>query len=120
MSPPEEPVSEPANLRFLRRLVTVLTLVMICGLVVIVALFVIRFSARAPVMPDHITLPDGAIAESFTVSSDWYGVVVDNGARILIFDRPGGRFRQTIGITPKSAGYNTRVQNCLARRVNSP
>ena len=79
---------------------TVLTIVMICGLVVIVSLFVIRFSARAPVMPEQITLPDGVVAESYTVSKDWYGVVVDEGARILIFDRPSGRLRQTIEILP--------------------
>lgn len=79
---------------------TVLTIVMIGGLLVIVALFVIRFSTGAPVMPEQITLPDGSVAESFTVSRDWYGVVVNGGTQILIFDRPSGRLRQTIEITP--------------------
>ncbi len=45
---------EPANLRFLRRLVTVLTATMIGGLLVIIALIVIRFSDRAPDLPDSI------------------------------------------------------------------
>lgn len=81
---------------------TVLTGVMICGLVVIVALFVIRFSGSAPALPDTITLPDGTAAESFTVSGDWYGVVVDDGRRFLIFDRPSGRLRQSVDISPST------------------
>jgi hypothetical protein len=100
MSIPEEPVKEPANLRLLRRLVTVLTVVMIGGLLVIVTLFVIRFTSSAPALPETVTLPDGAVAESFTVSGDWYGVVVDGGRRFLIFDRPSGRLRQSVDILP--------------------
>ena len=90
--------SEPANLRLLRVLVTVLTTVMIGGLLVIVALFVIRFSASAPVVPQSITLPDGVTAESFTMTPGWYAVVVDGGTRILIFDRNSGELTQTIDV----------------------
>jgi Family of unknown function (DUF6476) len=97
MSDPSEPVPEPANLRFLRRLVTVLTAVMIGGLLVIVALFVIRFSSSPPTLPDVITLPDGVKAESFTVGRGWYGVVTRDN-RILIFGREKGELRQTIRI----------------------
>ena len=78
---------------------TVLTVVMICGLVVIVALFVIRFSGTRPIVPETITLPEGVEAEAFTMTADWYAVVVENGARILIFDRSTGRLRQTIALT---------------------
>ncbi|MFT4961114.1 MAG: hypothetical protein ACI92Z_002200 [Paracoccaceae bacterium] len=95
MTDPSEPIAEPANLRFLRILVTTLTAVMICGLLVIVALFVIRFSTKPQVVPDSITLPDGTKATAFTMGTDWYGVVTDDDS-ILIFDRSSGDLRQTI------------------------
>ncbi|WP_424986089.1 DUF6476 family protein [Microbulbifer sp. S227A] len=105
MTDPSEPVEEPANLRFLRRLVTVLTAVMIGGLLVIVSLIVIRFSSdRAPApipLPDHITLPDGSRAEAFTVTADWYAVITGDD-RVLIYDRTSGALRQTIDlVTPE-------------------
>ena len=88
---------EPANLRFLRRLVTVLAGVMIVGLVTIVALLVIRFSTvpTAPSLPDTITLPDGAKAQAVTMAAGWYAVVTTDG-RILIFDRETGDLRQSV------------------------
>ena len=96
MDDPIEPI-EPANLRFLRRLVTVLTAVMICGLLVIIGLFVTRLgTATTPLtLPDAITLPDGATAQAFTQGQDWYGVVT-NEDQILIYDRTTGNLRQTI------------------------
>lgn len=97
MNDPSQPGSEPGNLRFLRRLVTTLTVVMIAGLLVIVALFVIRFSGSRPPLPDAITLPDGAKAHAFTVGDGWYAVVTDD-YRILIFDRTTGNLRQSIAI----------------------
>lgn len=69
--------------------------VMIGGLLVIVALFVIRFSSDPPVLPDSITLPDGAKAEAFTIGRTWYGVVTEDDT-ILIYDRATGALRQTI------------------------
>lgn len=95
MDTPQTP-PEPPNLRFLRILVTVLTAVMIGGLITIVALLVIRFSGSAPVVPDSIALPDGAVAEAFTMGGDWYAVVTQGGTRILIFDRASGALRQTV------------------------
>ncbi|MEY8830662.1 DUF6476 family protein [Sedimentitalea sp. XS_ASV28] len=101
MTDPSEPVEEPANLRFLRRLVTVLTAVMIGGLLVIVSLIVIRFSSdRTPAaipLPDHITLPDGTRAEAFTVTADWYAVITGD-ERVLIYDRASGDLRKTIDL----------------------
>jgi len=88
-------VPEPGNLRFLRVLVTTLMLVMIGGLLVIVALFVIRFSSSPPVLPDSITVPDGTRAEAFTIGRSWYAVVTGDDT-ILIFDRSTGNLRQTI------------------------
>jgi len=100
MSDPSNPLPEPPNLRFLRRLVTVLTAVMIGGFLVIVALLVIRFSARPPAIPDTVTLPDGVVAEAFTMTPAWYAVVTEGGAKILIFDRSSGKLLQTVTVEP--------------------
>ncbi len=95
----DEKLPEPANLRFLRLLVTVLTGVMIAGLVTLLALVVIRnTNARAP-LPEVILLPDGARAAAYTQGSDWYAVITSDD-RILIFDRATGTLRQTIQIEP--------------------
>jgi len=91
-------MAEPPNLRFLRVLVTVLTAVMIGGLLVIVALLVIRFSSAPPVVPDTITLPDGVRAEAFTMAQSWYAVVTEGGTRILIFNRATGELMQTVQV----------------------
>lgn len=74
---------------------TLLTVVMIGGLVVIVTLLVIRFSQTAPPLPDEIVLPDGATPLAFTQGDSWYAVVTTDN-RILIFDRLTGALRQTI------------------------
>lgn len=71
---------------------------MICGLLVIVTLFVIRFSSSPPALPGQITLPGGSKPDAFTVTRQWYGVVVDDGTRILIYDRATGQLRQEIAI----------------------
>jgi hypothetical protein len=86
---------EPANLKFLRLLVTILTGTMIAGLLVIIGLFVIRFSDRGPAMPDAITLPDGTKATAFTQGDSWYAVVTKDN-QILIFDRNTGKLTQTV------------------------
>lgn len=88
-------LSEPANLRFLRRMVTVLTAVMILGVVVVIGLLVTRLSRNTPVLPSEIALPNGAKATAFTQAADWYAVVTDKN-EILIFDRMTGALRQTV------------------------
>ncbi|MEM6303306.1 MAG: DUF6476 family protein [Pseudomonadota bacterium] len=88
---------EPPNLRFLRRLVTVLTAVMICGLLVIIGLFVTRLSAPTPVAPETLELPEGVTARAFTTGPDWYAVVTTDD-QILIFNRSTGTLRQTVDI----------------------
>ncbi len=98
MTPPEpEDLPEPPGLRFLRLLVTVLTGVMIAGIVSILGLIWHRYSnARSP-LPEVITLPSGETATAFTQGADWYAVVTA-GNEILIFDRATGRLRQRIAI----------------------
>ena len=93
----DDPVDEPANLRLLRRLVTVLTTVMICGVLVVIGLLVTRLSRDAPPLPSEITLPDGATARAFTQGPDWYAVVTSDD-EILIFDRLTGKLTQTVQI----------------------
>lgn len=88
----------PGELRFLRRLVTTLAAVMIAGLVVIVALLVIRLGPQPrPILPESIALPDGARATAFTQGHDWIAVVTE-GDEILIYSRDGTTLRQRIRI----------------------
>ena len=91
------PLPEPANLRFLRRLVTVLTAVMILGVLTIVALLVIRLnSGTAPIaLPGAIALPDGARAVGVTHTPS-HILVVTEGGDVLVFDPTGTTLRQTI------------------------
>lgn len=90
----------PDSLKFLKRLVTILTGTMIVGLVTIIVLFVMRFTQdpQPLALPERIVLPDGQIATAITVGPDWYGVVTAD-QRILIFDRATARLRQTIDVT---------------------
>ncbi|WP_170357932.1 DUF6476 family protein [Ruegeria arenilitoris] len=95
-SEPQEPQETP-QLRLLRRMVMLLTAVMIGGVLVTFALIVIRLSDRTPTLPDQIELPDGAKAQAVTIGSNWYAVVTDDN-RILIFDKTTGRQRQEITV----------------------
>ncbi len=78
----------PPGLRFLRQLVTVLTVVMIVGVVLIAALLVIRLNQPTLAIPDQIILPAGTIAVSYTQTPNWFAVVTDEN-KILIFDLNG-------------------------------
>ncbi|NNE87441.1 MAG: hypothetical protein HKN27_05135 [Silicimonas sp.] len=87
------------TVRYLKALVTILTVTMILGFLTIVALFVMRFSAmnRAE-LPDQITLPEGARASAFTQGDDWFAIVTEDD-EILIFGKTTGNLRQRIQIT---------------------
>ncbi|WP_366194553.1 DUF6476 family protein [Meridianimarinicoccus marinus] len=96
---------EPANLRFLRILVSVLTAVMILGIVTIIGLMIWKFSGEtAPslpdvvTLPDTVTLPDGTVPMAVTVGAAWYAVVTAQD-EILIFDKATGTLRQQVKIT---------------------
>jgi hypothetical protein len=97
----EDPEAEPQNLRFLRRLVTTLTVIMVGGLLAVVALLVIRLSAAQsavlPQLPDQITLPAGESARAVTLGEGWIAVVTSS-EKILILDANSGDLRQTIAI----------------------
>ncbi|SEL02251.1 DUF6476 family protein [Roseovarius nanhaiticus] len=95
--PQMQPV-DPALVRYLRVLVTVLTATMIIGFIVIVALFVTRFGARTDLtLPEAITVPEGAAPVAFTQSAGWFAIVTD-ADEILIYDRASGELRQTLRV----------------------
>jgi hypothetical protein len=99
-APEAGPAVLPPGLRALQRLVTVLTVTMIAGIVVLVGAFLWRLNATGPDLPAGVTLPDGAAPLAFTQGGDWFAVVVvqDGTERILVFDRLTGRLRQTVAI----------------------
>ena len=87
----------PPHLRRLQRLVTLLTLVMIAGFLVLIAALVLRLNAGGPDLPAVVDLPEGAEAAAFTQSDGWFAVVTTDD-RILIYDRLTGRLRQTLSV----------------------
>ncbi|WP_294221061.1 DUF6476 family protein [uncultured Shimia sp.] len=97
-----EPI-EPANLRFLRLLVTGLTVVMMVGLVTVVALIVMRFRDDGPILPENFALQDGVTAQAVTMGDGWVAVVTDDN-RILIHDRITGALRQEVVLSPEAFG----------------
>ena len=92
--------AEARRLTFLRRLVTVLTAVMIGGIVLIVALLAIRLNTPpAPAFPDELALPEGTVPTAVT-RGDGFIAVVTEDSRILILDPTGSRVTQDITIRP--------------------
>lgn len=93
-----QPEVDPALVRMLRMLVTVLSVVMIAGFIVLIVLFVIRFRDMQPPLPAEIVLPNGATATAFTRGDGWNAVVTED-QQILIFDASTGKLVQTVEIT---------------------
>lgn len=81
----------PADLRFLKLLVTTLTAVMILGLLAIVALLVTRLGSTAPLpaLPETVELPAGVTPAAVTFARDWLVVVTETG-EILLYRPEGG------------------------------
>ena len=97
-STPVQEFELPPSLRFLRQLVTVLTGVMIVGVVMIIALLVIRLNADpAPALPASITLPDGSTPVAFTQTANWYAIVTSDN-KILIYTLDG-QLRDTVNVS---------------------
>ena len=93
------PESDARGLRLLRRLVTVLTLVMIGGIVLIVVLLWVRLNAPpAAVFPETLTLPEGAVPGAITRGDGFLAVVTDDN-RIFILDPTGQRVLDEITVT---------------------
>ena len=86
------------GLKVLRHLVTVLTVVMIFGMIAIVTLFYLRFqpsAAPAPLVPERIALPEGATPQAVTTGPGWLAIVTQDG-RILFFDAESGALTQEV------------------------
>ena len=100
-TPTEEP-ELPPSLRFLKRLVTVLTLTMIVGVITVVGLLVTRLQQANPLptLPEGLTLPEGTSAAAVTFGAGWIAVVTADD-RILIYDK-NGRLLQDIKLAIKS------------------
>jgi len=94
----EPSVGEVRHLKYLKWLVTTLTVTMIGGVLTVVGLLVMQFGAMNAIpLPDEIELPDGAAAVAFTQGSDWFAVVTD-ADEILVFSRATGGLTQRIEI----------------------
>lgn len=76
---------------------TVLTVVMILGFLVLIAALVMRLNADGPPLPESIDLPEGTEAVAFTQGDDWYAVVTEDDT-ILVYDRLTGQLRQTVAL----------------------
>ena len=87
----------PPHLRRLARLVTVLTVVMIAGFVVLVAALLLRLSADPLPLPERISLPEGVDPVAVTQGRDWIAVVGSDD-RIFLFSREGGAPFQVVEI----------------------
>ncbi|MCF3974718.1 DUF6476 family protein [Paracoccus salsus] len=85
------------ELRFLKTLVTGLSLVMGLGMIALVVLLWLRLDRPPlPDLPDQISLPEGARVTAVTFAAD-HIVVLTEADEVLIYDRSGGlRDRMTI------------------------
>ncbi len=86
--------------RYLKWLVTALSVTMIAGFIVLVTVVVMRFNAETAPMPwpEEIALPEGATASAITRGADFL-IVVTEDARVLVYSPDGQTLRQEIDIT---------------------
>ena len=96
MEPTQDPPLSEADartLRFLRGLVIVLTVTMIAGMALLIALFAARLGGREDsgelTLPDALELPQGAEVTALTRAEDFW-VVVTAGGEIFFFAPEGG------------------------------
>ncbi|MEJ2030850.1 MAG: DUF6476 family protein [Maritimibacter sp.] len=91
---------DAALLRYLKALVTTLSVTMIAGVIVLIVVIVMRFNATPrAALPENLILPSGVAATAVTRGADWLGVVTDDG-RILIYELDGVTLRQEITLQP--------------------
>jgi hypothetical protein len=79
---------EPANLRFLRRLVTTLTATMILGLIAIFTVLVIRLQTTSTMFPEITALPAGTEVLSISRTPREL-VIIDLSRRIYVLSLDG-------------------------------
>lgn len=92
----------PPSLRFLKTLVTVLTLTMIAGLIAVVFLLVTRLPGTiAPTLPANLALPAGTTPAAVTMGQGWIAVVTSDD-RILIFGADGALWQEMAITRPAS------------------
>ncbi|MEL6913408.1 MAG: DUF6476 family protein [Pseudomonadota bacterium] len=96
---------DAANLRFLRRLVTVLTATMIVGVILIVTLLVIRLGdAPRPIpAPAQLALPEGTRVIAITQTAENI-LVVTEAQNLLIYDASGTELLRAILLAPPGDG----------------
>ena len=80
--------SEPANLQFLRRLVTTLTATMIVGLIAIFTVLVIRLQSPVAIFPKITALPEGTQVISVSRSPREL-IVIDQNRKIYLLSLDG-------------------------------
>jgi len=89
---PDPEVELPPSLTLLRRLVTLLTAVMVVGVLTIVGLLVIRLTTdTAPVLvtPEAYSLPTGVAPVGYSVV-DGQAVIIGDDGVIRVFDATTG------------------------------
>ena len=90
--PPNAAFQLPRNLRFLQRLVTLLTVSMILGILTIAALLAFKLRSENINFPQTLTLPDGTKPIAFTQTKDWYSIISETN-EILIYKNDGTLIR---------------------------
>ena len=90
--PPNAKFQLPQNLRFLQRLVTLLTVSMIVGILTIAALLAFKLRSENINFPQTLTLPDGNKPIAFTQTKDWYSIITEAN-EILIYKNDGTLIR---------------------------
>ncbi|MCB1331863.1 MAG: hypothetical protein KDK28_21390 [Maritimibacter sp.] len=90
---------DAALVRYLKWLVTALSVTMIAGFIVLVTVVVMRFNqgAGGPAFPDSIALPAGVTAQAVTRGPD-YLLVVGTEGRVFVLSTDGQELRQEIEI----------------------
>ena len=86
--PPNANIQLPRNLRFLQRLVTLLTVSMILGILTIATLLAFKLRSENINFPQTLTLPDGTKPIAFTQTKDLYSIISETN-EILIYENDG-------------------------------
>lgn len=101
-TPETDETALPPDLRFLKGLVTVLTAIMILGVLAIVALLVIRLNADTQALlvhPELFALPEGAATLSYSLVGDSVVIVTDD-EMIRVFDAINHELVQEMPVRP--------------------